>query len=196
MNKLYMTIKDKGLTILLILVALTLIGIKFADMDTNDNLNEEPNEDSPTYIATETKTLAYDELGKLSHELLAKFAKNRADSGKSELKDPILIIFGETGKPDWKVSAERADIDENRLLFLQGNVKVNRLEAVAILDNIVTESASIDLNTQDIMSEVAVTLEGDGFSSKGNGLIGNIKSQQAKLLNNVMSIYQPQTATN
>lgn len=191
MKKLYTLIKEKLLISLLILISLTLLGLKLADMDTSDTQTQRPIEESPTYVATQTKTLAYDDNGKLSYELLAKFAKNRADTGNSELKEPVLIVFGETGSPDWKISALSADIDEDKQLFLKDNVEVNRLEAVALLNSIVTQAASINLNTQDIKSDVEVTLEGEGFSSKGNGLIGNIKAQQAQLLNNVTSIYQP-----
>lgn len=187
-------IKARFITLVLLLGALILVGLKLSDFNQDENSSSIPSNSSQVYIAIETKTLVYNELGQLSHELLADKAINDAGSNTSTLTAPILFIFNDTGLPEFKVSADKALIDENKYLFLENNVKVTGLIPGTILEMLTTPSAFIDLNTQDISSHEKVNIQGKGFVSTGNGLKGNIKAQQADLLNNVKSIYYPDSA--
>ncbi|EJS91744.1 hypothetical protein AAUPMC_01897, partial [Pasteurella multocida subsp. multocida str. Anand1_cattle] len=65
-----------------------------------------------------------------------------------------------SNKENWKASANKAILTKENMLYLEGNVVVESLLSPSRLQRVETESAVINLSTQDISSEHAVKIYG------------------------------------
>ncbi|MFC0178670.1 LPS export ABC transporter periplasmic protein LptC [Thorsellia kenyensis] len=182
--------KNTFFILLLLLVALILIGTLVSDeYATTDADNIDTKEQR--YVALNTRTLTYGLDGKIVHELKAANIENFPVSGESFITAPELFVFNQEGAAEWVLTSKTATIDKNRVLTLIDDVEVEGILEQSILKSIKTSKASINLNSQDITTDKKVTIIGQGFQSEGIGLTGNIKNQTAKLLKEVISIYDP-----
>ena len=75
-------------------------------------------------------------------------------------------------------------------MYLDGNVVAQSLSPLSRLQRIETESAVVNLTTQDIRSDKMVKLNGQNFSSTGLKLTGNLQQQVANLKEQVKTHYE------
>ena len=94
------------------------------------------------------------------------------------------------GTESWELSANKATLTKNNMLYLEGNVVAQSLSAQSRLQRIETESAVVNLTTQDITSDKMVKLNGQDFSSTGLKLTGNLQQQVATLKEQVKTHYE------
>ncbi len=138
------------------------------------------------YFKLKITTSVYDKSGNLQYEAQADKVENYEETGKVELANPLLNLFGGiTSLKEWQITALDAEIDKNKMLHLVGSVKIDSLNPESKLQHIETEELLVDLNTQDISTDKEIIALGVGFNTKGQGLEGNLKSQVAKLKTNV-----------
>ena len=76
------------------------------------------------------------------------------------------------------------------MLYLEGNVVAQSLSPLSRLQRIETESAVVNLTTQDILSDKMVKLNGQNFNSTGLKLTGNLQQQVANLKEQVKTHYE------
>lgn len=149
-------------------------------------------EGSPEYSGEKITTMIYDLKGKPQYFAEADEIKRFERSERTEFVRPLLNLFNaETAKKQWEITADYAEITKEKILNLQGNVKIKGLEPNARLSLIETESLSIDLATQDMSSNQQVKSVGMGFITTGTGLVGNLKKQIATLTQNVKTSIEP-----
>lgn len=85
---------------------------------------------------------------------------------------------------------KKAKLTKNNMLYLDGNVIAETLLDNAKLQRVMTESAVVNLTTQDITSDTMVTIKGQNFSSTGLKLTGNLQQQIATLKEQVKTHYE------
>ena len=76
------------------------------------------------------------------------------------------------------------------MLYLAGDVVVESLTPASRLQRIETESATVNLKTQDITSNEAVKINGQNFNSTGLKMVGNLRQQAATLKEQVKTYYE------
>lgn len=147
---------------------------------------------APEYTGNRAETTVYDLQGKPQYFASADEIKRFEGTQRTEFIKPLLNLFdGVSALKQWKVSADYAEITQDKMLHLKGNVRIESLVPNSRLEKIETDTLSVNLNTQDIFSESVVKSEGLGFTTTGNGLTGNLKKQVATLTNNVKTYIEP-----
>lgn len=149
-------------------------------------------EGAAEYVGDRIQASVYNLQGSLHYRALAKEVQYFAESERTEFIQPELELFDqEKTKTQWKLTAERAELSKEHILYLTGNVNIESSDSTSRLQKINTETLSIDLNSQDIYSDSQVTSQGQGFTTTGLGLEGNLKTQQTKLKQNVKTFMSP-----
>lgn len=179
---------------LLTLVVLALIGWNFKSKDTDKELVK-PNDTTPTYQSQDTLSVVYDPAGKLNYKLIAKNVQHNADDKVSWFTEPVLTTFDKEAKPIWSIRSDKAKLNEDKMLYLYGNVELKSLTNDAQLERITTDNAQINLVTQDVSSDDEVTIYGTNFSSHGLKMRGNMRDKSARLIDKVKSNYEIQPKT-
>jgi lipopolysaccharide export system protein LptC len=184
---------QKSFTILLSIVALVLIGLTQTDNNRNEQMAIEYNTEEPTYQSQHMVTLAYEPTGMLGYRLVAEEVKHYAELKDTWFTKPLVTVFNKNTDPGWTIKADQAKLTNSRQLYLYGHIEVNNLEENPQIKQIITDSAHIDLVTQNISSDSEVTLLGPFFSSNGLKMTGNLKEKTANLIDNVTTKYLPQS---
>jgi lipopolysaccharide export system protein LptC len=179
------------ITILLALIALSLIGWNMADF--SGKLAPAPiNNQDPTYQSQHTTTIVYNPAGNLSYKLVAEDVKYYTTDELSWFTLPVMTLFNEEAVATWSVRADRAKLTKDRMLYLYGHVEVNSLTTTSQLEKIKTDNAQVNLITQDVASDDEVTLYGTNFTSNGMKMRGNLRSKTAELIDKVKTNYEIQ----
>jgi len=176
--------------ILLSLAVLVLIGVNLTDRD--DDSQVTINNSDPTYRSEHTDTVVYSPEGALNYRLIAQHVEYFSDQAVSWFTQPVLTTFDENKVPTWSIRSDKAKLTDDRMLYLYGNVEVNALTAESQLRKITTDNAQINLITQDVTSNDLVTLYGTTFNSSGLKMRGNLRSQNAELIEKVRTSYEIQ----
>lgn len=179
------------ITLLLILVALVLIGLNLTDTET-DGSPVVADTGEPTYQSEHTVTLVYNPVGGLNYKLIAEHVQQFAIEQITWFTRPVATMYDEDKIATWTVKADRAKLTNDKLLYLYGHVEVDSLTPTSQLQHIRTESAVVNLVTQDVSSDDAVTLYGTGFNSKGMKMRGNLRNKTAELIEKVKTSYEIQ----
>ena len=93
-------------------------------------------------------------------------------------------------KQNWKLSAKKAKLTKDQMLYLEGGVVAESLDPLSRLQRVETEAAVINLKTQDITSDTQVKINGLNFNSSGLKLVGNLRQQVATLKEQVKTYYE------
>lgn len=176
--------------ILLSLAVLVLIGVNLTDRD--DDSEVAVNNSDPTYRSEHTDTVVYSPEGALNYRLIAQHVEYFSDQAVSWFTQPVLTTFDENKVPTWSIRSDKAKLTDDRMLYLYGHVEVNALTAESQLRKITTDNAQINLITQDVTSNDLVTLYGTTFNSSGLKMRGNLRSQNAELIEKVRTSYEIQ----
>lgn len=149
-------------------------------------------EGMPEYTGGKLTSTIYDLNGKPQYFAQAEEIKRYEETERTEFFKPLLNLFDEkTALKQWKITADQAEVTKEKMLHLQGNVKIQSLDPSSRLQKIESEQLSIDLTTHDIKSSMQVRSTGMGFITTGSGLTGNLKQQTATLLQNVKTSIEP-----
>lgn len=181
----------------IILSVLALISLAwFYSLQPDDNeLNQLiKSNDSPEYTGEKMSTAVFSPTGKKQYLATADKVEHYNNDGRTEFHQPLVYLFDiedeKLGKQSWKLSAHKAKLTKNNMLYLEGNVIAETLLENAKLQKVVTESAVVNLTTQDITSDTMVTIKGQHFSSTGLKLHGNLQQQIATLKEQVKTHYE------
>ncbi|SUT93002.1 LPS export ABC transporter periplasmic protein LptC [Actinobacillus lignieresii] len=182
------------LNIILLIIVAALAGSYVSQQKPeNDGLEQLiKKEGNPDYTGNRITTSVYDLKGKPQYFAEAKEIKRYQNTELTEFIQPLVELFdAETALKQWKVSADYAEITKEKILNLDGNVKLQALDKNARLQKIETDKLRIDLNTQDISTESVVKSVGLGISTTGTGLKGNLKRQVATITKDVKTYLEP-----
>lgn len=176
--------------LLLSLAALVLIGINFAGNDDTSQVATNSNE--PTHQSELSNTVVYSPEGALNYRLIAQHIEYYSDDEVSYFTKPVMTSYDKTKTPDWEITADKAKLTDDQMLYLEGNVVVNALTPDAQLRKITTDKADVNLVTQDVSSDSLVTLYGTSFNSSGLKMRGNLRNKNAELIEKVRTSYEIQ----
>ncbi|MDP8171441.1 LPS export ABC transporter periplasmic protein LptC [Pasteurella skyensis] len=181
------------LNIILIMIVAVLAGWYFGLQNSNQDLNGLIKKaGQPEYIGNKTTTSAYDTNGKPQYFVQADEIKHYEETGQVELMNPLFNLFDSVeALKKWKLTSDNAEITKEKILRLEGNVKIKSLDRLSQLQQIETEQLFVDLNTQDVFTDKKLIAKGIGFSTMGTGLEGNLKKQFVVLKENVKTHIEP-----
>ena len=185
---------NKRITALLLVIVATLLGwMQYQAKDETNGLdNLIKKEGMPDYTGNRMSTSVFDLDGKPEYYAEAEEIKRYEESEKTEFTNPLVNLFDKlTALKQWKLSADHAEINAERILTLSGNVTLQALEPTSKLQRIETDHLSVNLTTQDVFTDSEVKSQGLGFTTSGIGLKGNLKQQVATLLKDVKSYIEP-----
>ena len=185
---------NKRITALLLVIVATLLGwMQYQAKDETNGLdNLIKKEGMPDYTGNRMSTSVFDLEGKPEYYAEAEEIKRYEESEKTEFTNPLVNLFDKlTALKQWKLSAEHAEINAERILNLSGHVTLQALEPTSKLQRIETDHLSVNLTTQDVFTDSEVKSQGLGFTTTGVGLKGNLKQQVATLLKDVKSYIEP-----
>lgn len=185
---------NKRITALLLVIVATLLGwMQYQAKDeTNGIDNLIKKEGMPDYTGKRMSTSVFDLDGKPEYYAEAEEIKRYEESEKTEFTNPLVNLFDKlTALKQWKLSADHAEINAERILTLSGHVTLQALEPTSKLQRIETDHLSVNLITQDVFTDSEVKSQGLGFTTSGIGLKGNLKQQVATLLKDVKSYIEP-----
>lgn len=185
---------NKRITALLLVIMATLLGwMQYQAKDETNGLdNLIKKEGMPDYTGNRMSTSVFDLEGKPEYYAEAEEIKRYEESEKTEFTNPLVNLFDKlTALKQWKLSADHAEINAERILTLSGHVTLQALEPTSKLQRIATDHLSVNLITQDVFTDSEVKSQGLGFTTSGIGLKGNLKQQVATLLKDVKSYIEP-----
>jgi len=152
-------------------------------------------EESPEYIGHKMSTVVYSPTGKKQYLAVSDKVEYYNYDGHTNFERPLVYLFEIENqktqqKESWKLSADRAILTKDNMLYLKGNVIAETLLPQSKLQRIETEDAKVNLNTQDISSDNTVKINGQNFTSTGLKLTGNLQQQIANLKEQVKTHYE------
>ena len=107
-------------------------------------------------------------------------------SNTSQAKDVAHALASQS----WKLSAKKAKLTKDEMLYLEGDVVAESLEPTSHLQRVETQMAIVNLKTQDMTSDSMVKINGQNFSSIGLKMVGNLRQQVATLKEQVKTYYE------
>ncbi len=149
----------------------------------------------PDFTAENLVTRIFESNGRLSHRIRAAHMAHFSQQKITELLEPVYIThlesLSEGASELWQVQASTGRFYNDEKLELITKVEVTNLSNIGYIRNISTDYLAIDLNTQQMYTESAVTISGPQFLIRGIGLTVDIESQQMELIQHVETIYYP-----
>lgn len=185
---------NKRLTVILLIIVAVLGGWYYSlqEKENTGLISLLKKEGQPEYVGNKMSTTVYDLKGNPQYFAQATEIKRYESTERTEFFKPFIELFAkESTQKQWKVSADYAEITKEKMLNLKGNIKLVALDPASRLQQITTDTLTVDLNTQDIFTESTVKSIGSGFTTTGVGLKGNLKQQVATLQKDVKSYIEP-----
>ncbi|EMM5118097.1 LPS export ABC transporter periplasmic protein LptC [Providencia stuartii] len=179
----------KWLIILLSLIALGLIGWNLAGLGTDTPTNSVLDNSQPNYQTDDSVTFVYNPAGDLAYKLVSDKIDNYTAEKITWFANPVLTTYNEVGVPTWTVRALKAKLTNDRVLYLYNDVQADSLSPDSQIQRISTQSAVVNLITQDVSSDDKVTIIGQGLNSTGLKMRGNLRSRTAELIEDVKTHY-------
>ncbi|MBN6067810.1 LPS export ABC transporter periplasmic protein LptC [Aggregatibacter actinomycetemcomitans] len=150
--------------------------------------------DSPEYVGQKMSTTVYSPTGKKQYLATSAKVEHYTSDGHTDFQQPVVLLLDieiqNTDKESWKLSADKARLTKDNMLYLDGNVIAQSLSAQSRLQRIETQRAVVNLTTQDVSSDQMVKLNGQNFNSTGLKLTGNLQQQVATLKEQVKTYYE------
>lgn len=183
-------------------IALTLLAWFYSLNQENGSLNNLiKTPDSPEYIGQKMETTIFSPTGQKQYIAKSDKAEYYSADGHTDFLNPIVFVLDDSAsdkternetdlKQSWKLTAEKAKLTKDNMLNLTGRVIAQSLLPESRLQRVESERATVNLNTQDITSDVEVKISGQNFVSSGLKLDGNLKQQVATLKEQVKTHYE------
>lgn len=160
--------------------------------------------EKPEYIGQKMETVVFSPTGEKQYVALSDKVEHFTFDGHTDFTKPVVYVLDVPINKDdtesavknqiesWKLTADKATLSKDNMLSLKGNVVAQSLVESSKLQRIATESAVVNLKTQDITSNSMVTINGQNLTSTGLKLTGNLKQQIATLKEQVKTHYEIQ----
>ncbi|MCE0494057.1 LPS export ABC transporter periplasmic protein LptC [Vibrio salinus] len=149
-----------------------------------------PNLELPTFSGETLTNTSYSTKGIRNYVITSTHLDYYAKSGNTIFEKPILRIYKNGTVVEWKITAQRGILTDNKILTLYDNVIANNLLTDSSFDSMSTAKLSIDLVSRDFWTETKVKLQGQQFKTVGQSMKGNFADQNALLYNHVQGRYE------
>ncbi len=191
--------------VILSIIAFGLLGWFYSlNRDAPDLSNLVKKPDSPDYIGNKMETTVFSPEGKKQYVSFADNVKHYTVDGHTDFEMPLVYLFDVNSSntsqakdvahtlasQSWKLSAKKAKLTKDEMLYLEGDVVAESLEPTSHLQRVETQMAIVNLKTQDMTSDSMVKINGQNFSSTGLKMVGNLRQQVATLKEQVKTYYE------
>lgn len=149
-----------------------------------------PSVEMPAFNGRNLKNVAYTDNGMRSYSISSSYLSHFAKSGETIFDYPVLRIFANGSIQEWEISANRAVLNKDEELVLQGNIIARNLLPDSGFDTLSTEQMSIQLDNRDFWTDTDILLLGPQFETQGAAMKGNFSNHLAELYKKVNSKYE------
>ncbi|MCD9464344.1 LPS export ABC transporter periplasmic protein LptC [Photobacterium phosphoreum] len=150
-----------------------------------------PNDEKPMFIGNNVSNTSFDLKGTRQYQLDADHLEHFNVSGLTTFTKPVLWVFKQGQNAEWRISANSAKLEQDKILHLQGNVRIFNLLPDSDIQVIKTNNLRLNLVNKDFDTDDHVTINGPAFQNQGDGMKGNMSRNVATLLKNVKGRYEP-----
>ncbi|WP_185960715.1 LPS export ABC transporter periplasmic protein LptC [Aliidiomarina halalkaliphila] len=187
----------------IILVALFLLGATFIlwlamDSDSDDVEPALIEQQIPDFTARGLETRIFESDGRLSHQIRAERMAHFSLFRLTELESPVYTSYLsdeqvniEEAGAVWQITARVGRLYEDVRLELEESIKIVNQSDVGYIEQIDTEYLAIDLQNRTMHTEAPVTIRGDRFIVRGEGMRIDLEAQQLELIHHVETIFYP-----
>ncbi len=143
-------------------------------------------------------TVLYDITGQINYTLQADRQTQFIDD-TSLLEKPFIRLYQE-GSPAWNVVAETgtilaptdSQIDNSRLMLLNGNVEVYSINDFGNRTTMTTESLNINFEDEQLSTQAPVRVDTEEISQTSIGMFADLKKDEITFLKNIQGHYEHQ----
>ncbi len=160
------------------------------DSRSSDAIQVSPDLELPTLSGEKVDNASYTETGIRSYRITSDHIDYYAQRGNTKFLNPVLYIYRDGDLLEWKVTADRGELNKQNVLTLYNNVLANNLLPDASFDTMSTDKLNIQLDNRDFWADNSVLLLGPAFENKGNAVKGNFHDNIATLFNRVQGRYE------
>ncbi|URJ23183.1 LPS export ABC transporter periplasmic protein LptC [Blochmannia endosymbiont of Camponotus sp. C-003] len=187
-NKKYIFI----LILLILIIIFTFFIMKKTSIMLNTSLHLLSDHNICTHQGNDIIVNIYNKTGQLQFKLTAHCIQHFSNQKITWFMYPSITSFNNKNIPTWKIIANQAKLNSEQTLHLYGYVHINNLINNTCFQSIITNQATINLITQDIISNETVIIHGHYFYSVGMKMYANLHTQTAKLIDNAQTCYEIQ----
>lgn len=196
-------------TVFLGIIALCALGWFYSLHNRGEDLQHLiKNSNSPDYIGEKMETSVFSPEGKKQYLALSDKVEHYTGDEHTDFTQPLVYLYNtptaNSAEPtkttpnaadllatqSWKLSAKKATLTKDEMLYLEGDVIAQSLDATSRLQRVETQAAVVNLKTQDITSDTQVKINGQNFNSTGLKMVGNLRQQVATLKEQVKTYYE------
>lgn len=171
------------------LVAYLMLWQEGAPVEIAEWIQNEPGKEQPDAHIDTLTTRQYGETGALQYQLFSPTAIHYPESDTTHLETPEFDYVDE--KSRWRSTAlEGVMFNANNSVSLTKQVVLQQLDKAARLT---TDSILIAIDQKIAVSNAPVTIESNGGTMKGIGLVADFNKQTLKLVSHVEGVYEKQT---
>jgi lipopolysaccharide export system protein LptC len=149
-----------------------------------------PDLELPVFSGKHVSNISYNEEGIRSYVITSTHLDYYADSGNTIFEKPILQVYQDGKIVEWKITAQKGILTENKILTLYDNVTAKNLLEQASFDSLTTAQLSLDMKSRNFWTETPVLLKGPQFETRGQAMKGNFADKTALLYNHVQGRYE------
>ncbi|MCX8578088.1 LPS export ABC transporter periplasmic protein LptC [Gilliamella sp. CG13] len=174
-----------------ILLLIIVIGVYYNYQKDNDVVTQPVTDlsNTPIYQSDEMITKIYDLSGEIIYKIESAHVRYFDDTDNTEFDLPNFTLYDADHVATWHIKAKKATLTDDKLIYLYQDVQLDNLVPDAQLQQVKTDKAVVDLNTQHVTSKDPVILKGIGFYSTGIGLDGDLQAKTANILENIKTYY-------
>ncbi|MGC7560541.1 LPS export ABC transporter periplasmic protein LptC [Pasteurella sp. PK-2025] len=179
--------------IVLSVIALGLLAWFYSLNQGEDPLNTlVKRQDSPEYTGKNMQTTVFSPTGQKQYFATSQSVEHYTHNGHTDFIMPEVYLFSLDvhNNKSWKLRADKATLTKEHMLYLEGDVIAESLLEDSRLQRVETNSAVVNLKTQDIHSDNIVKINGQNFHSTGLKMTGNLQQQIATLKEQVNTYYE------
>ncbi|MBY3788455.1 LPS export ABC transporter periplasmic protein LptC [Photobacterium carnosum] len=181
----------KKLFYVLLMIICAWLGYYLLEQYWQQDVQVKPNDEKPMFIGSKVSNTNFDLKGIRQYQIDAEHLEHFNVSGETTFTQPVLWIFRQGQDAEWRISANNAKLEQDKILHLQGNVRIFNLLPDSDIQVIKTDNLRLNLVNKDFSTNDHVTINGPVFQNQGDGMKGNMDRNVATLLKNVKGRYEP-----
>lgn len=176
------------LTILLTFLIVSLVLWYPAWQDSPNRSTEQEAELIPEFTAKFLHQEMYDLDGNLKQEVFSQKMEHYADLSLTQFEQPEFIIY-QDHQPFWRLSAKFGAMQDG-LLTLDEQVTMLQLTDSLLVQSITTDYLEINLNSNLVVTDNPIKIEGTKLSILGQGLKADLNMGKLNLTHHVKTVFK------
>lgn len=143
----------------------------------------------PDYQIRALNRTEFDLNGQLHSKLSAHSLEHYQELEFTYFQGPRYILYSSDQEQHWIINANESVIYDNRQLELEGNVAIIANKPDDWFDTLYVNRLNMDLTAQTLSTSAKVKGVANKITFSGEGLRGNLKTQEFELVNQVRAEY-------